>query len=56
MASQHGSTSNNTPSTTQSSEPSISISISSGIRGKTDLAWGHCRKALNLVWDVRKPN
>jgi len=34
MASQHGST----PSTTPLSEPSISISTSSGIRGKTDLA------------------
>jgi len=48
MASQHGSTSNSTPSTTQSSEPSISISTSSGIRGKTDLAWGHCREAPEL--------
>jgi hypothetical protein len=38
MASQHGSTSNSTPSTTPLSEPSISISTSSGIRGKTDLA------------------
>jgi hypothetical protein len=54
MASQHGSTSNNTPSTTQSSEPSISISTSSGIRGKTDLAWDHCRKAPELSVGCKK--
>nr|TKS02412.1 hypothetical protein D5086_0000162960 [Populus alba] len=48
MDSQHGSTSNSTPSTTQSSKPSISISTSSGIRGKIDLAWGHCREAPEL--------
>jgi len=37
----------NTPSSdismTQSSQPSISMS--SGSRGRTDLAWGHCREA-----------
>jgi hypothetical protein len=54
MASQHGSTSNSTPSTTQSSEPSISISTSSGIRGKTDLAWGHCREDLELSVGCKK--
>jgi len=54
MASQHGSTSNSTPSTTPSSEPSISISTSSGIRGKTDLAWGHCRKAPELSVGCKK--
>jgi hypothetical protein len=38
MSSQHGSTPSNDPSTAHSSELSISISTSSGIRGKTDLA------------------
>jgi hypothetical protein len=54
MASQHGSTSNSTPSTTQSSEPSISISTSCGIRGKIDLAWGHCREAPELSVGCKK--
>jgi len=40
--------------TTQSSEPSISISTSSGIRGKTDLAWGHCREAPELSAGCKK--
>jgi len=54
MASQHGSTLNSTSSTTQSSKPSISISTSSGIRGKTDLAWGHCREAPELSVGCKK--
>jgi len=40
--------------TTQSSEPSISISTSSGIRGKTDLAWDHCREAPKLSAGCKK--
>jgi len=54
MASQHGSTSNSIPSTTQLSEPSISISTSSGIKRKTDLAWGHCREAPELSVGCKK--
>jgi hypothetical protein len=40
--------------TTQSSKPSISISTSSGIRGKTNLAWGHCREAPELSAGCKK--
>ena len=54
MSSHDGSTPSSDPSTAQSSQPSISMS--SGSRGRTDLAWGHCRKLLNLVLDVRKLN
>jgi len=38
MSSQHGSTPNSNPSTAQSSQPLILMSMSSSIRGKTDLA------------------
>nr|TKS06838.1 hypothetical protein D5086_0000120350 [Populus alba] len=48
MSSQHGSTSNSDPSNAYSSEPSIFMSTSCGVRGKTNLAWGHCKEALEL--------
>ena len=48
MSSQHGSTPNSDSSTAHSSEPLISMSTSSSVRGKTDLAWGHYREALEL--------
>jgi len=54
MSSQHGSTPSNDPSTAHSSELSISISTSSGIRGKTDLAWGYCREAPKLSVGCKK--
>jgi hypothetical protein len=54
MSSQHGSTPSSDPSTAHSFEPSISISTLSGIRGKTDLAWGHCRKAPELSVGCKK--
>jgi len=54
MSSQHGSTPSSDPSTAHSSEPSISISTLSGIRGKTDLAWGHCREAPELSVGCKK--
>ena len=46
MSSCDGSTPNSDPSTAQSSQHSIFIS--SGSRGRTDLAWGHCREASEL--------
>ena len=54
MSFQHGSTPTSDPSTAHSSEPSISMSTSSGIRGKTNLAWGHCREALELSVRCKK--
>ena len=52
MSSQDGSTQNNDPSTTQSSQPLIFMS--SGSKGKTDLAQGHCREALELSVGCKK--
>jgi hypothetical protein len=46
MSSHDGSTPSSDPSMAQSSQPSISMS--SGSRGRTDLAWGHCREAPEL--------
>jgi hypothetical protein len=43
MSSHDGSIPSSDPSTAQSSQ--LSISMSSGSRGRTDLAWGHCREA-----------
>ena len=54
MSSRHGSTPNNDPVTTHSFKPSISMSMSSGIRGKTDLAWGHYREAPELSVGCKK--
>nr|XP_034891250.1 uncharacterized protein LOC118031061 [Populus alba] len=52
MSSHDGSTPSSDPSTAQSSQPSISMS--SGSRGKTDLAWGHCREAPELSVGCKK--
>ena len=52
MSSFNGSTPNSDPLTAQSSQPSISMS--SGSRGRTDLAWGHCREALELSVRCKK--
>ncbi|XP_034894179.1 uncharacterized protein [Populus alba] len=46
MSSHDGSTPSSDPSTAQSSQPSICMS--SGSRGRTDLALGHCREAPEL--------
>jgi hypothetical protein len=49
MSSHDDSTSSSDPSTTQLSQPSISMS--SGSRERTDLAWSHCRETPELsVW------
>jgi hypothetical protein len=52
MSSHDGSTPSNDSSTAQSSQPSISMS--SGSRGRTDLAWGQCREALELSVGYKK--
>jgi len=52
MSSHDGSTPSSDPSTAQSSQPSISMS--SGSRGRTDLAWGHCREAPELSVGCKK--
>jgi len=52
MSSYDGSTPSSDPSTVQSSQPSISMS--GGSRGKTDLAWGHCREAPELIAGCKK--
>jgi hypothetical protein len=52
MSSHDGSTPSSDLSTTQSSQPSISMS--SGNRGRTDLAWGHCREAPELSVGCKK--
>ncbi|XP_061983055.1 uncharacterized protein LOC133702746 [Populus nigra] len=52
MSSHDGSTPGSDPSTAQSSQPSISMS--SGSRGRMDLAWGHCREALELSVGCKK--
>ena len=54
MSSQYHSSPNNDPLTTYSFEPSISMSTSSGIRGKIDLARGHCKKAPKLNVGCKK--
>jgi hypothetical protein len=46
MSSHDDSTSSSDPSTTQLSQPSISMS--SGSRERTDLAWSHCRETPEL--------
>ena len=53
MSSHDGSTPSSDPSTAQSSQPSISMSSSSS-RGRTDLAWGHCREAHELSVGCKK--
>jgi hypothetical protein len=52
MSSRDGSTPNSDPSMAQSSQPSISIS--SGSRGRIDLAWGHCRETPELSVGCKK--
>ena len=52
MSLHDGSTPISDPSMAQSSQPSISMS--SGSRGKTDLAWGHCREAPELSVGCKK--
>ena len=52
MSLHDGSTLSSDPSTTQSSQPSIFMS--SGSKGKTDLAQGHCREALELSVGCKK--
>jgi len=52
MSSHDGSTPSSDPSTAQSSQPSISMS--SGSRGRTYLAWGHCREAPELSVGCKK--
>jgi hypothetical protein len=52
MSSHDGSTPSSDPSTAQSSQPSIFMS--SGSRGRTDLAWGHCSEAPELSVGCKK--
>jgi len=52
MSLHDGSTLSSDPSTTQSSQPSISML--SGSRGRTDLTWGHCREAPELSVGCKK--
>ena len=52
MSSRDGSTPNSDPSMAQSSQPSISIS--SGSRGRIDLAWGHYRETPELSVGCKK--
>ena len=52
MSSFNGSTPNSDPLTTQSSQPLISMS--SGSKGRTHLAWGHCREAPELSVECKK--